>query len=77
MGNTSSSAHVSLAVRTDKVAYMAGETVKGSVYVMVTAETQVRARPITPIFPLLVLQALPQCPCKAVSLGMHATRMGA
>ena len=27
---------------------MAGETVKGSVYVMVTAETQVRPRPISP-----------------------------
>lgn len=46
MGNTSSNANVSLAVRTEKVAYMAGETVKGSVYVMVTVETQVNARPI-------------------------------
>jgi hypothetical protein len=42
MGNTNSNAHVSLAVQTDKVAYMAGETVKGSVYVMVTAETKVK-----------------------------------
>lgn len=40
MGNTNSNAHVSLAVQTDKMIYMAGETVKGSVYVMVTAETE-------------------------------------
>ncbi len=34
MGNTESSQNVSLGVRTEKVSYLAGETVKGSVYVM-------------------------------------------
>jgi hypothetical protein len=41
MGNAGSNGNVSLGVETEKMAYMAGETVKGTVSVWIAVETQV------------------------------------
>jgi len=41
MGNAGSNGNVSLGVETEKMAYMAGETVKGTVSVLIAVETQV------------------------------------